>query len=233
MTFCILDTNCTVFDRQSRLPGLSYSSPVCQGCRDRTRAELNLLRYDYIDLSQLIPKADGRGEAKIFRPKPESAPPVNMAVLALRGEIAYFVGLVAIVLRQHIGSPQQPALPVREGYALDRDVRWLQEHVDGLAGLGGTRHYWRANELVLEALSGPELILEFGTLHRRARRLCGLDERTITVPGHCPDCQTPSLRRHADDPEKIWCLHCKKTMSAPEYAQAVRLQIPHPRHPSS
>lgn len=230
MTFCAFDTRCVVYDRQSKIPGLSHGWTLCEGCRTNGESTLNLLRYDYVDLSQLVPKADGRNdEANIFRPKPESSPPVNDQVFNLRADIAYFVRLVTILTRKAIGSPlPRPGIPVREGYALDADVHWLGKHVDDLARVPATVAHYDTDTVAPAVLDGLGMLLRLRAMHRRARVVCGLDARTVTMPGFCPTCNTTSLRREAGDTDKIWCLHCKLQLSSAEYGQVVRLQYPMP-----
>src|SRR5215469_15619780 len=145
MTFCVMDVGCSVYDDHSKTPGLSYRNPLCQGCRDHVRSDLNLLRYDYIDLSQLLVPADARNEGKIFRPKPESKPNMNMAAFYLRGDIAWLLNVTYTVLHVHCGTrPTLAVTPVREGYALDHQIRWLRERVDDLADLPAKQAYWQA-----------------------------------------------------------------------------------------
>lgn len=232
MTFCTFGKMCVVYDRQSKIPGLSHGKPLCEGCTSNGKSTLNMLRYDYVDLSQLIPKADARNDTHIFRPKPESSPPMNMQVFGLRADISYTVALIAKHVRRATGSPQPRwGAPVREGYALDADVRFLGARLYELAALPATTAYWEPEQTVTVALDGLQLLLRLRDLHRRSRKVCGLDPRTVTMPGACPICDTSSLRRHDDDIEKIWCLHCKLQLTKIEYGRVVRLQYTPPPAP--
>jgi hypothetical protein len=214
MTFCVLGENCSVFDRAAKTPGISRFNPLCEGCRNRAKRELNQLRYDYVDLSQLIPKKDGQTEAKIARPKPESSPTIDVAVYTLRSDIAWQVTGAEVRLRVHLGDRSLPGDPRREGYSLDASIRYLEPRVQDLARLPP-----------LEDWGGPEYLVLFGELHRRSRRVCGLDPRTVSVPGFCPSCSVPSLRRHDDDPERIWCARCQGQLSREDYFAAQRMQF--------
>lgn len=235
MTFCVMDTDCAVYDHHTKMAGLAYHNPLCQGCRDQLRGDLNLLRYDYVDLTQLIPSADTRNEiGKIYRPKPESKPPINTAVYNLRAQIAWFVAILAGEIRRHLGAGDlRTDLPVREGYALDHNVRWLAERVDDIAAMPATDGYFDASMWEKVQLDGPAMVGQIRALHRSARRMCGTDPRCVTLPGFCPDCNTPSLRRYDDNVDKIWCVRCKLQMDAAEYGRTVRLQIPVPRNPTA
>lgn len=220
MTFCVLGENCSVWDRHSELPGVSLYNPLCEGCRNRAASELNLLRYDYVDLSQLIPKRDAHSEAKIARPKPESSPPLDVAVLTLRSDIAWHCRVAEVRLRAFRNDRERFALPVREGFGLEASVRYLQCRADELARMPGM-----ANVDDETGFSGVDYLVLFGDLHRRARKVCGLDPRTVTVPGWCPTCGVSSLRRHDDNPDKVWCGRCRLTLSKEDYYQAQRMQF--------
>jgi hypothetical protein len=229
MTFCIMDAQCTVYDRRQDLPGMTYTEALCQGCRDALRGDLNGLRYDYVDLTQLLPPADNRNDAgKIFSPKPESMAPVNLAAMHLRGDIAWLVGVVALVIRRQ-KQPQLrwgPVLPVREGFQLDQDVRYLSERTNDIASMKPLSAYWDAESDTAQELDGAALVLRLKGLHSRARRMCGTEPRTMTLPGFCATCNTVSLRRHDDNSDAIWCVHCKTRWTAADYGRMVRLQAP-------
>lgn len=225
--FCALGDNCSVFDPNLELPGVTYTSPLCDGCRDRARSVLNLLRYDYIDLSQLIPKSDQRNdEAAIFRPKPESSPPISMPIFNLRAELAYVVLLTEREVRRFVSDePAYRLEPSREGYTLDRALAYLQRAVENLAQMPATSAYWDPDEPDRLTMDGPQVILHLGAIHRRSRRACGLDARKITVPGDCPNCLATSLRRMEDDPDKVWCVNCRASFTGSEYKAAMRLDL--------
>jgi hypothetical protein len=225
-TFCIMDKRCVVYDKDLGTPGISYAHPACQGCSDDLRTLLNQLRYDAIDLGQLVPKpvTGGKGE-RIFRPAPESTPPINVLAYDLRAAIGYTVGLAAVVLRHAEGLPQPPIRkPLGYGYALDRDVKLLGVHVDELMRLPATQHYWDPAETVLSELDGVGVVLLLRRLHRVARRVCGLDPRTITVPGDCPHCEaTATLRRTDFEPQVIWCVRCKRRLDLEGYRKLMMM----------
>lgn len=227
MTFCFAAEECVVFDRVGKIPGLSYRGGLCVGCQDSFSQELNWLRYDYVDLSQLIPKSDSRNdEADIFRPKPESSLPLSMSPFHLRARIAYLMLLTERTLRMWLGdSLPSMGLPVREGFALDAAVRYLHSRLDALVGIGGVVDRWEGDGALTKDLSGLEVLLELRRLHRQARVMCGVDSRTITVPGDCPACSVPSLRRSADDADKVWCRHCRMAMTSDDYLRRMRMQF--------
>lgn len=215
MTFCVLGENCSVYDRHSKVAGVSLRNPLCEGCRNRADRDLNLLRYDYVDLSQLIAKKDGHSEAKIARPKPESSPPLDVGVLTLRSDIAASCFEAEIRLRAYSGDRPRPPENVREGWGLDASIRYLRPRLEELALMPA----------IADLISGVEYLLEFSTLHRRARKVCGLDPRTIGLPGDCPQCHTPTLRRHDDDAERVWCGRCNLHLSKDDYYAAQRMQF--------
>lgn len=222
MTFCLLGENCSVFDRVTKTPGLSLHNPLCEGCHSKAKRELNLLRYDYVDLSQLIPKRDVQSEARIARPKPSSKPPIDMAVFTLRSRIAGVCVGVEVVLRQRLGMLHSGPLPAREGYALTAAIRYLEPRICDVARLPAM-----AGDFCDEGddFDGPQIILFFSTLHARARKVCGLEPRTVRVPGFCPSCSVPALQRLDDDEDRLWCSYCSARMSRVEYYAAQRMQF--------
>lgn len=226
MTFCQFDAKCCVYDSHTECPGYSGTNIICNGCHDQSRRELNQLRYDYVDLSQLIPRGDARSEDQIFRPRPESSPPINVHVWHVRSEIAYQVMLTAMHLRGELGTGGHQQMPSREGWRLDHDIRYLGDHVADVAALPASERHWSTEAAELTERDGIAMLAAFGALHRRARKLCGTDPRTITVPGDCPRCLAPSLRRHADNSEVIWCVHCAQKMTGDEYHAVIRMQLP-------
>lgn len=224
--FCILGANCAVYDRPTQLAGLCYSDPICTACENRGRQELNMLRYDYVDLSQLMPKPDSRGEVRIFRPLPESSPPISVAVFALRTEVAYVVAHTSETLRQFLGRRTGRAWPTREGWRLDQDVAFLINHVGDIARIPATTLMWSTEALEPTARTGADMLLVIGDLHRRVRKLCGLDPRTISVPGYCPECHLPALMRQEDDVDTLWCNNCRTRLSSFDYSNLVKMQLP-------
>lgn len=229
MTFCLFAEHCSVYDSVSNVPGLAMSSAACQSCQDGIKSTLNKLRLDYVDLSQQIPKQSVVTEDQIFRPKPESSPPINLSAFTLRAQLAYFVCLTATIVRGRRPDARRDAVSrrtMREGFALDHDIRYLVERPDAIAGLPAIEHYFDEAHYVPVVMDGLEIAGELHALHRRARLMCGLEPRTLRVPGACPGCDLlGSLRRLDDDTEKVWCAACKNVLSAEQYAAAMRLQI--------
>lgn len=222
MTFCVLGENCSVFDRHTRTSGISLSNPLCEGCRNRARRELDLLRFDYVDLSQLIAKTDGHSEAKISRPKPESSPTIDLGVFTLRSQIAELARAAEQAVRIRLAMLHSAMRNVREGFALSSAVHFLYPRVDELAKTPTVPTRFDDD---CDDLDGPQTLYLIGVLHRRARRVCGVDPRTVQVPGFCPSCSVPGLRRFNDDPERYWCAACHTQFGQQDYYAAQRMQF--------
>lgn len=212
--FCVLGARCSVYDATARVAGLSYTRPLCPGCHSRASVEINLLRYDYVDLTNQLPLKDGRNEVQIFRPKPESRPPMNVEAFDLRTEIVQAVVRAAFVAGWRANPAGQ-----REGFVLDAAAQALRARLDDLAGVGETEGWWNSRTGLTEALSGPEVLMLLGVLHRRARRLCGLDAPILCIPGDCPGCCASSLRRRQDNTDWIWCASCGAQLTRSRYRQ--------------
>lgn len=225
VTFCALGEHCSVYDSSAKLSGYCHAAPICQGCKDRSEMELNQLRLDYVDLSQLVPRSQIHSDSQIHRPKPESSPPINVGVFTLRGEIAYVVRLGADALRRDLGSSVPRGLPVREGFGLDTDIRYLVPHVEDLAELGPITACWAMDDPTPIPLTGVQILALFSLLHRRARRVLGLASRVLTIPGSCPRCAVSALRRSDDDAEKVWCNNCQVRISRGDYLDHMKLLV--------
>lgn len=217
MTFCCLEKNCVVYDREQKISGLSYGNPLCEGCRNRCVSDLNFLRYDYVDLSQVIVPADSRNEAVIFRPKPESSPPIDMRAYGLREDIHGLLTATEDAVRRLRTDRPRIAAGVREGFAVDAAVRYLVERVQDVACVH-VEFYDRMGEPV-----NP--LVEFGRLHRRSRALLGLADTSVGLAGECPQCSVPALRRHEPDDDKVWCGRCRTAMTRGEYHAWLRMQL--------
>jgi hypothetical protein len=192
---------------------------------------LNLLRYDYVDLSQLIAKRGGVSDAKIARPKPGSVPLIDVEVFTLRSDIAGVARHAELGLRRHLGGAAYAPENVREGYALSSSVAYLSPRVDDMARMPAILGLWAAE--VPSRLDGAGLLVLLGDLHRRARRVCGLEPKIIGLPGDCPRCAMTLLRRYDDDPGRIWCGFCNLQMTGHEYHQAQRMVFAPPVTPAS
>lgn len=215
MTFCFLGENCAVYDRHSKLSGISRLSVICEGCTNRARSELNALRYDFVDLSQHFVPSDKRSDAHIFRPKPESSPPLDMQALALRDEVVSLLTCCEDAVRTLCGDRLRSS-KVRDGYAVDQAVRYLEQRLDVMARV-------EVVDGLSPPLSGLECLGRLGALHRRARRCVGLLDPVVALPGQCPRCRVPALRRRQDEAGRVWCQQCHVVMSRDDYHAAMRL----------
>jgi len=222
MTFCALEKHCTVYDRVQNISGLSYGNPLCEGCRNRCVSDLNFLRYDFVDLSQILVPGDARSEAQIFRPKPESSPPIDMRAYGLREDIHSVLTATEDAVRQLRQERPRITAGVRQGYAVDQAVRYLCDRVQDIAD---TSYVW-AREINGEPLHGADVLTEFGRLHGKARALLGLADLSVGLAGACPYCAVPALRRREPDDGKVWCGRCRKVMARSDYDDWLRMQFP-------
>lgn len=206
-----------------KIPGVCISICICQGCRNRTISELRMLRLDYVDLTQMLPPSSVVSQVKIFRPKPESTPPLNLPAFTLRHRIAHAVLLADHHVRLRYGPKLTP--PAREGAALDHALRHLETRVGDLASLGVTEGYWDPSAELRTALDGPGMLLLFSELHRQARVMLGLNAPTLLMPGECPNCQVAALRQRADEPQRVWCQACKTALDRTSYLDIISLRI--------
>ncbi len=224
MTFCHFADQCTVYDSTRKLSGMTGRlSNICEGCRGRAEREIGLLKFDYVDLSQLIPTAGMRtNEAQIYRPKPQSSPPLNMNAYALRSEVAWLLLSMEHAVRQ-VMADTAAMVPstAREGYRLDAAVRYLQVRVVDVARLPAMVQCWSSHDEQPSALGGLDLLLRVTRVHHAARTMLGLQPRRIKVPGQCPGCQLWTLTR-VEDSERVSCMACNLHLSTADYLRAQR-----------
>lgn len=222
MSDCAFGVDCSVYDSVIKTPGIRYLSPICEGCRGRSVGLLRSLRLDYVGLSQALPRSDSRGQTKIFRPRPESSPPIDVAVFTLRHQIAHACRVAEAAVRDTFGGDgPRVGAGVREGFAMSEALVYLEARVEALAGLGVTEGCWDVDSGLTEALSGPQVLMWLARLHDRALLLLGLSARKITVPGYCGHCGHGALARRDDDESRVWCDVCKKSMDSHTYSQVI------------
>lgn len=223
--YCEFLNRCAVYDSKLELPGMVGENSICSACIARGRRDVRMLRYDFVDLTQLLVPRDGRGDEGIFRPKPESSLPLDLGVLSLRDDLVQVVGTVERRLR----SANRCALPryhqaARDGYRLDQGVEYVSEHVPLLASLTDTViEYDPPYGATTSQYDGLGTLTLFRRLHRRVSLISGLVERVRTMPGDCPQCAATALRR-VDDSDVVWCASCSLRMTPAAYLEHVRLQ---------
>lgn len=221
MAYCAFGENCSVYDPTVGLPGLA-TGPLCAGCRQRCASELSLLRYDYLDLSQLIPKNPQPSDIKIAHAKPESSPPIDMGVYTLREDIARALLVATWAVRLRREDSMAPGA-VREGFGMQRSVEYLSCYLDDLAELPVVRAIWRASDDLPAELDGVGVLTYLSLLHRSARKACGLDKGHVRLPGDCGRCLASALRRSLDEPGKIWCGNCNLQLTGEDYLSLIRV----------
>ncbi len=229
-SYCVLGADCSVYDSHFQAPGTTPGQSLCVSCEDSFKRVITSLKFDYIDITQLMVPRDTRTEQlHIFRPKPESSPPWNSAAVNVRDRLAWTVLMAERCLREQLGDAQAARrMPVREGFAVSEALRYLHPRVCELAALSTVLAPWDPDEAQPVPVTGVQVLGVLSSVHRQVRRMCGLDERVIAVPGFCPSCSAPSLRRHSDDPEVLWCGGCPGRLSRQEYLKHQQMIFTHP-----
>lgn len=216
-SFCTFAEQCGSYDRVSHLPGFTEGHNLCDQCWAHSSGDVYALLFDYLDLSQLIARRDGHSDAKIARPKPASTPPIDLNVDTLRSDMA--VGLLGaeVGLRRALAVPVRVNLHVREGFSVQQSVSFVGPRVDALAGM---------DEIPLgdAPTSGVEVLTYLRELHRRARRVAGLSDLTIALPGPCPKCAVNALSRR-DGSDTVNCGSCRHAWPWADYQKHVTLQV--------
>jgi hypothetical protein len=179
-----------------------------------------------LGVAQLMSRRQVLSEAEISRPKPGSSPPIDIQVFTLRSVIAEVAQTAERELRRHLGM-LHASVPVREGYGLSDAVGFLHPRVDDLARLPPVGALWgsqrAADGVEVQELTGVQVLVLLGSLHRQARRVCGVDPRTVRLPGLCPTCSVPALTRSQDDLGRVWCGHCQARYTQQQYFAAQQM----------
>lgn len=222
---CVMASGCVALDRASGLSAPAFTRALCEDCERVAHSDVSLLRYDYVDLSQLIARQDAPGDAKIARPKPRSTPPINLDVDALRSEIATTLWIWEQPVRWAVGlPPRPPAGATRDGWTVDHAVRVIAPRVQVLAALPEIGAYHDGRDQPMAWVDGLTGLTRLRDLHRRSRHHTGLLARNVALPGECPKCAAHALSRR-DGTEAVTCGNCRGSWSYEEYSRYVMLVI--------
>lgn len=222
---CLLATQCVAFDRRTGVAAETIGRrSLCPDCERVCHSDVALLRYDYVDLSQLIARREGHGDAKIARPKPRSQPPIDLDVDALRTEIAQALWTWEQPVRWAAGLPPRSTSPARDGWRVDNAVAVISPRVELLASLPEIGAYHDGRDAPMTWVDGLGGLTRLRELHRYARRHTGLIVANVGLPGECPKCAAHALyRRHGCD--DVTCGNCRSAWEYAEYSRYVRLMI--------
>lgn len=213
--FCTLGAFCDSRDRKTGRPGESHGYNLCELCAEKALGDVAGLLYDFVDLSQVIARRDGRSDVKISRPKPESIPPIDLAVDTMRSDVEQALLRAEMMVRYADQLPARDGSNARAGYNVDQAVRIVLPRLELLAGL----------YLLQPPVTGPAVINELRSLHRRARTLLGRNELKVALPGACPKCKVVSSLSRRDGSDTVSCGSCEHRMTRDQYQQAVTLVV--------
>jgi hypothetical protein len=215
---------CYAFDSRSRVANATYGHNTCELCHTRFLGVLSALVFDYVDLSQIIARRQGHSDAKIARPKPESVPPIDLTVDTLRSDIAWGLRSCEFVLRDARRQRVVNLGPSREGHRVQRAARLVTAHLDEFAGLPLPAWFPLDGDDDGAAVLGADALLSLRRLHERARRLLGITDLVISLPGYCEVCRSATLRRR-NGSDTVHCGACLDAQTWPEYQARVKLAV--------
>lgn len=207
---CTLGGFCNGRDQHKGWPAYSHGYNLCELCAEKTLGDVAALVYDFVDLSQIVARRQGHSDTKISRPKPESVPPIDLAVDTLRSDIERTLLLAEEQVRVTQRLPVRGGTAnARAGYNVDQAVKIILPHLDALAG----------------TILGVEVISELQWLHRQARKLLGRIELKVALPGACPKCKVISSLSRRDGSDTVSCGSCEHRMTRDQYQKAVTLVV--------
>jgi LSD1 subclass zinc finger protein len=216
---------CKAFDRNAGVPAVSAPKNLCPSCESHYTRVMKMLVYDYLDLSRIIARSNTFSDDKIARPKPQSTPPIDLTIDTLRSQLVWTVGIWETHVRAAAGLPWRSYLGARDGFNVNTGCTILAPRVDLLAGLPPVLawHDGHGSPEPFE-MPGTEGLLRLAEINRRSRYATGVTERTVRLPGDCPDCGAPTLMRLAGADE-VSCAVCRTVWPYATYRQWVSMMI--------
>jgi hypothetical protein len=223
---CLFDEMCFDYDSTTRMAATTFGYNLCPMCHTRSVGAVSALVFDYVDLSQMIERRQGHSDSKIARPKPESAPPIDLVVDTLRSDIAEALEsceyVVREVRREHVASLGA----TRQGHRVQRAARLVSRHVEQFAGLALPAWFQISDDDGGPPFCGVDALLMVRRLHDQARRLLGVTDLVITLPGYCERCRLSTLRRR-NGSDTVQCAACMAVQPWSEYQKRVTLTVTH------
>lgn len=198
--------------------------PMCPSCYRGVAAAIDALPHDYLMLSRDLIKTGGTPDEAIARPKPKSTPPLDLGVDDLMRRLVWTAGIWEFHVRDHLGLQELPMESMRPGWLLNRAALCLVRHLPDLIRLPPVLAYLDGPDHDPVNRDGIDAALTFVHLHRRALARLGLVEPVFQLPGPCPGCNAPALRRVAGR-EHVWCEQCKRSWPYTEYQRYVALVL--------
>lgn len=216
---CRLGPFCDRYNRRTGFPGETGGFNLCETCAVHAVSDIAALLYDFVDLSQIVARHAARSEAKISRPKPESVPPLDMSVVALRDDIEGVLCRAEQELRRLHRLPLRTPRNARPGYNVDQALAIVLPRLEVLAGL---------EPLPPDAwppTTGAEMVSVLRQLHRRAHALLGRKDLTVALPGACPACHAMKTLSRRDGSDTVLCGSCGHAMTWDAYRKSVTLVV--------
>jgi len=199
------------------------SGGLCTACRPGLADLLLGLEDDYAALGQILARGGGSPAEGGYGPnKPESAPPINLTVDALRTTIVTTAVTWEVVVRAHAQLSPRPQGKIREWVALTGAVRLLADHVGTLAAVPPVDIPGPDGTPVRR--TGVAGLRRLARLHHLAERTLGLTDLYARIPGSCPACAAPALARDYGS-DSVRCLWCDGRWTGDDYRRYVGLVV--------
>jgi hypothetical protein len=197
---------------------------LCPACERRTEqivAELpQSVQVLTLSLARTRAPCDGPAPPN----KPASVPPINLAIEALRSEIVYTAALWEEIIRESQNLSPRRRGSMRDAVSIRTSVAILSPRTVTLAQLPAVEAYHRGVEAEPCQRTGLEGLRRLVDLWDLTHQAAGLARVEIALPGHCPACDAPALRRH-QGADTVWCECCHGRWPYNEYAAHVACQV--------
>lgn len=260
---CVNDERCRGYDTLTKRPA-DTPDPFCGDCLPVAERDIRSLTYDYLDLAQLHQASLSQALHEHVGGTAESPLLIAGHVEALQAEMLHVLTTwetevrVAARLSDPAENPvpiaswhttltlRPPAAKVRDGAAVQRAVNVLMPRVRLLSMLPPTAVCRTGAEDPPDDVAGWEAVQHLQSLHGTARSILGRTQRTMHLPGECPQADAADEKdrctgqlfrdepRYAEDPCPIYCGTCGAQQTQEQYEQYVGgLLAPRKRTPAT
>lgn len=199
-------------------------SGLCQTCERKTERIVGQLPASVQQLTLSLARACAPSDGPAPPNKPASTPPINLTIDALRTEIVYTAAIWEEIVRENQNLSPRRKGSMRDGISIRTSVAILKPRTALLATLPAAEGYFHGVEAEPSRRTGLEGLRRLVLLWDLTREALGLTRIEIALPGHCPDCGAPALRRY-DAGSTVWCEACRGRWPYAEYTAYVTCRL--------
>lgn len=196
---------------------------ICQTCLGELEQMIRALPDDHQHLTNAIGRRTQTADGPANANKPQSTPPINLQIDAVRTRLVYTAALWEEILRDHCRLSPRRTGTMREKQSLIQSVRILAPRINVLAALPQTDGYFNGPECGMVRRDGMEGLRDMARLHTGIQHTLGHTTATIRLPGIC-SCGAQQLTRQTGT-DTVTCTACGGAWTYAEYTANIRMLI--------